>query len=169
MVCLGCDQPSSFRFCSNACFVAYAKHPRRAYVECALCQYNPDTRTFGNHNTHRICDDCREGDDTSEWAEPSEYEQRTDDIDTLVSISGGGVTIEAMFGGKRKADTERANAVLRIAKTMLVPRRQRRRTAGGWPARDYETVMVPPSERQIAEMAGCSRAYVRKLLRRVFG
>lgn len=169
MTCKRCEQPASFRFCSNACFIAYVKDPRRAYVLCAICQYDPITKRIGNHETHRRCEDCTAGEENADWAQPSEYEQGSDDVDALVAISGGGVSLEALVGGKRKAATSLADRVLQIASTVMITRRRRRKTSSGWITRGWVTFQGPPNQREIAEMAGCSRAYVRKLLKRVLG
>lgn len=167
--CLRCKSKGTFRFCTDGCFIDYAKDPKRKFVECAICQYDPVTGRIGNVRTHRLCTDCKQGAENKAWKEPSEQEQGTDDIDAAVAISGAGVRIEALAGGKRKADTELADRVINIARTAMVPRRRRKRSAAGKITRGFETVMVPPNEREIAEMAGCSQTYVRKLLKRVLG
>jgi len=167
--CIQCKEKGTFRFCSNKCFITYAKDPKRKYVECAACQYDPVTGRIGNVRTYRLCADCKQGAENKAWKEPSDNERGTDDVDTVIAIAGAGVRIEALVGGKRKADTGLADKVVNIARTAMVPRRRRKRSASGKVTRGWETVMVPPNEREIAEMAGCSKTYVRNLLKRVLG
>jgi hypothetical protein len=67
MNCVVCKREASFRFCSNACVLAWAKaHPR---VECAVCHYDPETGRLGIHWTNRLCTDCRRSTENQDWVQ----------------------------------------------------------------------------------------------------
>lgn len=165
MTCLGCKRESAYRFCSDACFLAYSK--TRLHVECAICQYDPVTGSIGNHRTHRRCQDCQEADENDDWCEPSIYEQRTDDVDTLVGIVGGG-TLAEVFGGARKGNDAMAARVVAAAK-MTITVRRRRRNANGQLLRGWVHIEVEPTLRDIAKAAGCSHEQARRILKRIGG
>lgn len=169
MVCVECQAPSTYRFCSSTCFVAYSKS--RTGTECQVCQWMPLTQSVGNHNARGLCADCREDEAQEDWEDTSALEQSTDDVDTLVAFGGGAIRIEAVYGGKRKADTTLANEIVRLAEdeAAKVVRRRRRRSATGKVLRGWEETSRAPNEREIASMVGCSRAYVHKILRRLLG
>jgi hypothetical protein len=167
VTCTVCSAASNIRFCSYACLETYSRG--RPGVECAVCQWDLETGRVGNANTDRLCGDCSSAEENRDWCAPSDYEQSAEDVDVAAVAAGGGVRMEVMFGGRRKADTALADEVIRAARYALVSRRRRRRSADGRILRGWQTVMEPATEREIAELAGCSRAYVRKLLGRLNG
>jgi hypothetical protein len=164
MKCIWCDIDARFRFCSDKCFLEYAK--TRTNVTCAICQYDPKTGDIGNHSTNRLCDDCRAGEENAGWREPSDYEQTAEDVDVTAAAAGGD-RLEAVFGGKRKGDSEMAARVVKIALHEQVTRRRRRRNRNGEIVRGWTTAEEQPSLRDIAQKAGCSHEYARKVLKRV--
>lgn len=168
MACVECQAPSTYRFCSNPCFIAYAKS--RPGIECQVCQWMPLTQSIGNHNARGLCAECRDDAAQADWGDASELEQATDDLDGLVAIAGG-ARIESIHGGRRKLDSDKAHEILRLAEddAARVTRRRRRRSATGKILRGWMVVTRPPSEREIASMVGCSRAYVHKVIKGLLG
>jgi hypothetical protein len=98
--------------------------------------------------------------------EQSELEQGTQDVDVAAA---GGVRLESVFGGRRKGDTEMARRIVAIALREKVMRRRRRRNANGDLLRGWVTVEEDLTLREIAERAGCSREYARKVINRIIG
>jgi hypothetical protein len=162
--CMVCGGPSTIRFCSWVCFVAYSKS--RNGIECAICQWDHDAQRPGNAQTSHICDECENAEENRDWRKPSRIEQGTEDVDATVVIVGGG-RLEGIHGGRRKFDTKMARRVVQIALRARVARRRRRRSAAGKVLRGWETVEQPPTVREIASMLGCSIGYVQKVLTRL--
>lgn len=166
MTCQWCEQPSSFRFCSDLCYLAYVKDPRRAHVLCAICQYDPITKRIGNHETHRRCEDCTEAEENADWAQPSEYEQGSDDVDALSEVAGS-CRLSEMFGGARKGDEDTTSRVISAAMNLTFKVMRRRRNIDGHLLRGWVEVEIKPSLREIAKEAECSHEQVRRILKRV--
>ncbi|HEX4461920.1 MAG TPA: hypothetical protein VIA18_28265 [Polyangia bacterium] len=134
---------------------------------CAVCYVDPITGRIGTNDTMDICAACKLLPENQDWHEASAYERSSEDVDAAPSKSGD--RIEAMFGGKRKHATTMADRVIQIADEAIIRVRRRRRNAQGAKLRGWETVEREPTEREIAELAGCSQSYVRKCLKRIIG
>jgi hypothetical protein len=163
LTCLVCGAASSIRFCSYPCLEAYSRG--RQGVECAVCQWDPETGRVGNANTHRLCGECSSAEENADWCEPSDYEQTAEDVD-VTTAAAGGQRLEAIAGRRRKVDTALATRVIRAARRRI-PRRRRRRNAKGDLLRGWVTVEEGPSLREIAKEAGCSPEYARKVMRQL--
>jgi hypothetical protein len=159
--CIVCGATSNIRFCSYPCLASYSRG--RQGVECAVCQWDPDTGRVGNANTHRLCGDCSSAEENADWREPSDFEQAIGDV-AVATAAAGGARLEPLAGRRRKIDTDLADRVIRAARGR-VSRRRRRRNAKGYLLRGWVTVEEGPSLREIAKEAGCSFAYARKVLR----
>jgi hypothetical protein len=65
MTCSVCRKKAAFRFCSNQCFLVYAK--RRSGIRCAICSYDPKTGKVGDSSTNKLCADCRRAPENRDW------------------------------------------------------------------------------------------------------
>jgi hypothetical protein len=67
MTCEECgkEDEGTYWLCSNACALSYAK--KRGRTDCALCSYDVKTGRMGNHNTTKICAECRSRSENREW------------------------------------------------------------------------------------------------------
>src|SRR5689334_4900917 len=65
MTCVECSAEATYWLCSNRCALAYAR--RRKSIECAICSFNQRTCRIGRHDTRKICSDCRNRPENSDW------------------------------------------------------------------------------------------------------
>jgi hypothetical protein len=158
MNCRVCGKKASFRFCSNKCFLAYAK--TRKGVRCAVCSYDPRTGRIGDPTTTKLCDECKRAPENRGWSESWENTDLDSDIEAHAGLRLDDVIPDSPQSSEL-ADRIRALAALRTG--AVIPRALRTKRARGQRPLDaaYTTA-------QIAERAGCSVQYVRQVLSQQF-
>jgi hypothetical protein len=161
--CAGCKSDALYRFCSSACFIDYAK--KRIGIDCQVCPWMPLTRSVGNPNARGLCPECRDDATQRDWEDVSALEQRSDDVELDAALSSAG-SLSDIYGGERKAQTEKARRVLELMARGRIERRRRRRTRSGHTTSGWVTILEPLSLREIAKEAGVSYAYVRFVIKR---